>query len=322
MFAPNAVNTILIRPNRMMNPKTNDRYRKFGTYLKEKFGTKVYKITLDADFSCPNRDGTLSTRGCIFCDESGSFSNAHSSLLSIKEQVQTAINNLPKRFHAQKFLAYFQAYSNTYGPLGRLKEVYDDAFSDERVVGISIGTRPDCVNEEKIKLISTYKNPWIEFGLQSIHNKTLKLINRGHDFECFLGAYELSKQYGIKVCAHVILGLPGETEDDMLETAKTLAKLRIDGVKFHVLTVLKNTPLYYMHKSAPLNLLTEDEYCNILCDFLEILPKETTIQRTAGTGLVSELVAPLWVKNKFETQNKIERFLRERNSYQGIKFTP
>lgn len=303
-----------------MNQKTKDRYYKFSSYLKEKFGTKVYKITLDADFSCPNRDGTISNKGCIFCDDGGSFSKAHSSLLPIKEQVETAIENLPKRFHAKAFLAYFQAFSNTYAPYERLKKVYDEAFVDERVVGISIGTRPDCVDEEKIKLISAYKNPWIEYGLQTVHDKTLKLINRGHSYKCFYDAYKLTKKYGIKVCVHVILGLPFETKADMLETAKALADLKVDGVKFHVLTVLKNSPLYFMYKNSPFKLLSEDEYCDILCDFLEILPPNTTIQRTAGTGLVSELEAPLWVKNKFETQNKIEKFLKERNTYQGAKY--
>lgn len=303
-----------------MKQKTKDRYYKFGSYLEEKFGTKVYKITLDAEFSCPNRDGTISNKGCIFCDETGSFSCAHSSKLTIKEQVQTAINNLPKRFHAKKFIAYFQAYSNTYAPIQKLKQVYDDAFSDNRVVGISIGTRPDCIDEEKVKLISAYKNPIVEFGLQTIHDKTLKLINRGHNYQCFLDAYNLCKKYGIEVCAHVILGLPNETYEDMIETARELARLKIDGVKFHVLTVLKNAPLYKMYIEKPFKLLSEDEYCNILCDFLEILPPNTSIQRTAGTGLVSELVAPMWVKNKFETQNKIERFLSERNTYQGAKY--
>lgn len=304
----------------MMNQKTSERYRKFSSYLTEEFGTKVYKITLYADFSCPNRDGTISNQGCIFCDESGSFSMAHSSKLAIEEQVKTAIENLPKRFHAKKFLAYFQAYTNTYAPLSYLKEVYDSAFCDDRVVGISIGTRPDCVDEEKIKLISSYKSPWLEFGLQTSHDRTLKLINRGHDYQCFVDSFKLAKKYGIKVCAHLILGLPDETKEDMIETGKRLAGLGIDGVKFHVLTVLKNAPLYEMYKKSPFKLLSEDEYCNILCDIIEILPPHTVIQRTAGTGLVSELYEPKWVKNKFETQNKVDRFLNERNTYQGIKF--
>ena len=305
-----------------MNQKTKNRYYKFSTYLEEKFGTKVYKITLDAAFSCPNRDGTISNKGCIFCDETGSFSNGEYSILPIKEQVQAAISKLPKRYGAKKFIAYFQAYSNTYAPVDKLKPIYDDAFSDSRVIGISIGTRPDCVDEEKIKLISAYKNPWIEFGLQSIHDGTLKFINRGHDFNCFLKSYELCKKYGIKVCAHVILGLPNETKSDMLETAKVLSKLHIDGIKFHALTVLKNTPLHKMYNEGKIKLLSEYEYCDILCDFLEILPPDTVIQRTAGTGLLKGHVAPEWIKYRFKTQNKIDEFLEKRNSYQGMKFIP
>ena len=243
-----------------MKRKTKDRYYKFGSYLEEKFGTKVYKITLDAEFSCPNRDGTISNKGCIFCDEAGSFSCAHSSKLTIKEQVQTAINNLPKRFHAKKFIAYFQAYSNTYAPIQKLKQVYDDAFSDDRVVGISIGTRPDCIDEEKVKLISTYKNPIVEFGLQTIHDKTLKLINRGHNYQCFLVAYNLCKKYDIEVCAHVILGLQNETYEDMMDTARALARLKIDGVNYHVLPVLHNAHLYKLDCEKPLTLLSADEY--------------------------------------------------------------
>ncbi len=303
-----------------MNTKINTRYYKFSKYLEEKFGTKVYKITLDAGFSCPNRDGTISSEGCIFCDEQGSFSLSHSSLLPIREQVKEAIRNLPARYNAKKFLAYFQAYTNTYGSLNFLKKTYDEAFSDDRIVGISIGTRPDCVDIKKIKLISTYPNPWIEYGLQSVHNKTLKLINRGHDFETFLRSYELTKKFDIKVCVHVILGLPDETYDDMIQTALTLQKLRPDGVKFHVLTVLRGTKLHELYLQNKLKLMSEDEYCNILCDFLELLPPDTTIHRTAGTGLIDELIAPLWVKNKFETQNKIDLFLFERQTHQGFKY--
>lgn len=301
-----------------MNNRDN-RYYKFSKYLEEKFGTKVYKITLDAAFSCPNRDGTISNKGCIFCDNTGSFSNSYSKL-PIKEQVYAAIENLPKRYNAKKFISYFQAYTNTYAPIEILKKVYDDATIDDRIVGISIGTRPDCIDEDKIKLISTYKNPWIEFGLQSVHEKSLKFINRGHDYNCFLSAYELCKKYNIKVCVHVILGLPDETKDDMLKTACELAKLKIDGVKFHMLTILKNSPLYEIYKEKPFYLLSEDEYLDILCDFLEILPADTTIHRTAGTGFLMGHVAPEWIKNRFKTQNKLDRFLKERNTYQGKKY--
>ena len=172
---------------------TDKRYNQYSAHLKNKFGVKVYKITLDAGFSCPNRDGTISTGGCIFCDEGGSFSQAHSNLLSIEEQVEEGIKTLSQRFKAQKFMSYFQAYSNTYKPVNELENIYNSALNHPDIVGISIGTRPDCVDGEKIKLISSYKDDyytWIEYGLQSIHNKTLKRINRGHDFECFFKAYE------------------------------------------------------------------------------------------------------------------------------------
>lgn len=296
------------------------RYFTFNNYLYEKFGKKVYKITLDAGFSCPNRDGTISSGGCIFCDESGSFSQAHSSRLSVKEQVQTAIDNLPKRFRAELFLAYFQAFSNTYAPVDVLKKVYDDAFLDPRVVGISIGTRPDCVDKEKLSLIASYKNPWLELGLQSAHDKTLQLINRGHNFKCFENAYTLAKAAGIRVCVHIILGLPGETPKDMLKTARILSNMGVDGIKIHTLTVLQNTPLAKMHAAEPISLLSEDEYCNLVCDIIEVLPPDTTIHRVGGSGLSTTLIAPLWARNKFETMNKIDRILWERNTRQGAKY--
>lgn len=296
------------------------RYFTFNDYLFKTFGKKVYKLTLDAGFSCPNRDGTISSGGCIFCDESGSFSMAHSSHLSIEEQVKTAIENLPKRFKAELFLAYFQAFSNTYADIKILEKTYNAAFCDDRVVGISIGTRPDCLDSNKLDLISSYKNPWLELGLQSAHDKTLKLINRGHNYKTFEDAYFLAKKKGIKVCVHIILGLPGETPQDMLKTARVLSNLEIDGIKLHVLTVLENTPLAKIYSANPFKLLTEDEYCNLVCDIIEILPKSTTIHRVGGSGLSTTLIAPLWARNKFETMNKIDRILWERDTYQGEKY--
>lgn len=247
---------------------------------------------------------------------------AHSSRLSIKEQVKTAIENLPKRFKAKAFLAYFQAFSNTYADIKTLKNTYDDAFCDPRVVGISIGTRPDCLDSEKLDLIASYKNPWLELGLQSAHDKTLRLINRGHDYKTFEKAYLLAKQKGIKVCVHIILGLPEETPQDMLKTARILSNLGVDGIKLHALTVLENTPLAKMYAENPIPLLSEDEYCSLVCDIIEIMPPETTIHRVGGSGLSTSLIAPLWARNKFETMNKIDRILWERNTYQGIKFNP
>ncbi len=295
-------------------------YYSFSDYLKEKFGEKVYKITLDAGFSCPNRDGTISSGGCIFCDESGSFSKAHSSALDIRSQVKTGIDTLSQRFGANKFIAYFQAYTNTYAPVEKLKEIYDSAFCNEKIVGISIGTRPDCIDEEKLNLIAQYKNPWLELGLQSTHNETLKKINRGHDYECFLHSYKLAKERGIKVCVHMVLGLPGENKDLIRQSAKRLAKLGIDGIKLHMLTVLEDAPLAKIYKKEPFELFTMEQYCEIVCDFLEILPPNTTIHRLAGSGYSKTLIAPKWINNKFETLNLIDDIFIKRKTQQGSGF--
>ena len=301
---------------------TDKRYNQFSAYLKNKFGTKVYKITLDAGFSCPNRDGTISTGGCIFCDDGGSFSQAHSNKLSIQKQVETGIETLSARFKAEKFMAYFQAYSNTYKPVNELEKIYKSALCNDKIVGISIGTRPDCVDNEKLNLIASFKNnyeTWIEYGLQSIHDKTLKKINRGHDFDCFLRAYEKTKEKGIKVCAHVIFGL-WETHDEIIQTAQKLAELKVDGVKIHMLCALKNTLLASMYEKGEINFMNEDEYVNLVCDFLEYLPKTTSIHRLAGNGLSKDLIAPQWLGAKFDCLNKIDKEFLNRNSYQGSKY--
>ena len=301
---------------------TDKRYNQYSAHLKNKFGVKVYKITLDAGFSCPNRDGTISTGGCIFCDEGGSFSQAHSNLLTVEKQVEEGIKTLSQRFKAQKFMSYFQAYSNTYKPVNELENIYNSALNHPDIVGISIGTRPDCVDEEKIKLISSYKDDyytWIEYGLQSIHNKTLKRINRGHDFDCFLKAYEKTKEAGINVCVHVIFGL-WETHDEIMQTAQKLAELNVDGVKIHMLCALENTKLSQIYKEGGIEFMNEDEYVQTVCDFLEYLPDTTTIHRLAGNGLSTELIAPKWLSKKFDCLNKIDKEFIKRNTYQGIKF--
>jgi len=300
--------------------ETNKRYNQYSAHLKQKFGVKVYKVTLDAGFSCPNRDNTISTDGCIFCDDGGSFSQAHSNLLSVEEQLEVGIETLSTKFKAKKFMSYFQAYSNTYKPVNELEKIYKSALKHPDIVGISIGTRPDCVDREKLRLISGFKDDyytWIEYGLQSIHDKTLKAINRGHDFDCFLRAYEMAKEAGINICAHVILGLPGETKEDMLKTAEKLAELKVDGVKIHMLCALQGTKLSEMYEKGKISFMSEDEYLNTVCDFLEILPPETTIHRLAGNGLKKNLIAPLWLGKKWDALNKIDRELERRNSYQG-----
>ena len=301
---------------------TNKRYNQYSQFLKNKFGAKVYKITLDAGFSCPNRDGTISTKGCIFCDDSGSFSNAHSNILSIQDQVETGVQTLKKRFKAEKFMSYFQAYTNTYKPVNELEKIYKSALNHKDVVGLSIGTRPDCIDDEKLELISDISKDyytWIEYGLQSIHNKTLKRINRGHDYDCFLRAYEKTKEKGINVCAHIIIGM-WETREEIMQTAQELARLNVDGIKIHMLCALQGTKLAQMYENGEIDFCTMEDYTYLLCDILEILPPQTTIHRLAGNGHRFTLVAPDWMGAKFECLNLLDREFLRRNSYQGTKY--
>lgn len=297
------------------------RYNAFSEHLKQKFGAKVYKITLDAGFSCPNRDGTISNSGCIFCDDSGSFSQAHSNRLSIEEQVNVGAETLKTRFGAQKFMSYFQAFTNTYKPVEELEKIYTASLNHPDIVGLSIGTRPDCVDNEKLKLISSFAPDyytWVEYGLQSVHDKTLLKINRGHDYKCFLDAYEKTKNSGVNVCLHIILNL-FETYEEMMQTAKTIAKLEPDGVKIHMLCALEGTKLAQMYQNGEIEFMSQDEYVSTVCDFLEYLPPKTTIHRLAGNGLRTELVAPRWIGKKLDTLNRIDREFLARNSRQGSK---
>ena len=301
---------------------TNKRYNRFSDHLRNKFGTKVYKVTLDAGFTCPNRDGTISDEGCIFCDGGGSFSQLYPNNISIKEQLDLGITLSKEKYKAEKFLAYFQAFTNTYKPVNELKEIYDSALSHEDVIGINIGTRPDCVEDEKLDLIADYTKKyytWLEFGLQSIHEKSLNFINRGHSFETFCKALKESQKRNINVCAHVILGLPNETKEDMLETARVLGDLGVNGVKIHLLCVLNNTRLVKLYYQGKIPMMEEDEYVETACDFLELLPPEVTIHRLAGNGLKPNMLAPAWLSKKFVVLNKIDKLLEERSSWQGSK---
>ena len=299
------------------------RYNAFSDFLRQKFGAKVYKVTIDAGFSCPNRDGTLSDKGCLFCDESGSFSQTHSGLLSIPKQIESEMEFLSKRFKAEKYMSYFQAYSNTYKPVKELEKIYKQSLEHPDIVGISIGTRPDCVDDEKLSLINSFTPDyytWIEYGLQTANDKTLKKINRGHDYDCFLRAYEKTRKYsGINICVHVIMNL-FETYEEMMYTAKKVAELEPDGVKIHMLCVLENTKLEKIYNQGKLKLMTEDEYVSVVCDFLEQLPPTTTIHRLAGNGLRTKLVEPRWIGRKLDTMNRVTWELERRGTRQGSKF--
>jgi hypothetical protein len=235
----------------------------------------------------------------------------------VREQLKKRIAYLKETKGAKKFIAYFQAFSNTYAPLGTLRARYDEALSFDEIVGLSIGTRPDAIDEERLELIGSYKRRyevWIEYGLQSVHNKTLSLLNRRHSYEDFLRAVGMTKEFGIPICAHVILGLPGETRDDMLKTAGELKRLEIEGVKIHLLHVLRGSALERSYRNGEIKLLSQDEYVALVCDFIENLSPKTIIQRLTGEGPRSHHIAPEWALDKMGTLNKIIECLKERKA--------
>jgi len=299
------------------------RYRDYNTYLREIFGERVQKISLDAGLGCPNRDGTISEAGCIFCDSRGSGTGAMINHgLSIDEQVKRGCRSAERRYGAKKFIAYFQSFTNTYAPVPTLKGLYDQALEHPGMVGLSVGTRPDCVNEEVLRFLSSYQRNylvWIEYGLQSTHDSTLSGINRGHDAACFEKSTTMADDFGLNVCAHIILGLPGETREMMIETALFLAERPIKGVKIHLLYVVKDTPLAVLYERGAYRCLEREEYIELVADFLELLPPAMVIQRLTGDPIKTELVAPLWAKDKMENLNLIKQRLEERDTWQGKK---
>ncbi len=303
--------------------KRSIRYRDLNSSLRAEFGGRVQKIVVDAGFSCPNRDGHISTRGCIFCNSKGSGSGAFRAGKTITEQIEEGKIRLARRYKAKMFLAYFQAFTNTYGSLDHLKRTYDEALSVEGIVGLSIGTRPDCMDREKAHLMMNYaknKLVWIEYGMQSVHDRTLKVIRRGHNFKCFQNAVELTQNSNVKICTHVILGLPGESKKEMLETAKIISDMGIHGVKIHLLYVIKNTQLADMYRSGNYRCLSREEYIDIVCNFLELLPEDMIIQRLTGDPHPDELIAPTWSLEKSSNLNLIKKALEKRDSYQGKRY--
>ena len=296
------------------------RYRDLNSYLRNIYGVRVQKISVDAGMTCPNRDGALGRSGCIYCNARGSGTGAFSEGQSITEQLEKGKDFLGRRYKAKKFLAYFQSYSNTYAPVEILKRLYDEALSVEGIIGLSIGTRPDLASDAVLDLIASYTKDhliWLEFGLQSSHDKTLQFINRGHDFACFRDAVERAQKRGILVCVHVILGLPEETADDMNLTAERLAAFPIDGVKLHLLYVVKGTKLHELYLENRYQCLTREEYAERVCDFLERMPDSVVVQRITGDPHPEELAAPEWSLDKRAALDAIMETFEKRGSYQG-----
>jgi len=299
--------------------KNSKRYYDLKSYWRNLFGCNVHKLSIDAGFTCPNRDGHVATGGCIYCDGRGSRLRQLGALPSITAQIQTS-----KKYyagHADKFIAYFQTFTNTYAPCDHLKRCYDEALSQPDVIGLSIGTRPDCLAPETISLLKQYADDyhvWIELGLQSVHDKTLQFINRGHDFQQFLDAVSNLAGSKLNICVHIIIGLPGESDDDVLKTARTLAALPINGIKIHSLLALDGTIMGDMYKKGSIPMISKEKYVALVADVLEILPPTMVIQRLTADGYRDIFLAPAWAGNKLDVLNSINREMECRNSYQGI----
>jgi len=295
----------------------------YSTYLKQRFGGRVHKISIDAGFGCPNREGGRETHGCLFCDPGGSGAVGIERDEPIPVQIERAKELMRRKYRAKYFIAYFQPFSNTFAPVEVLRNCYDQALAVDDVVGLAVGTRPDCLPPETLDLLAGYHRQtyfWLELGLQTIHNKTLDFLNRGHDYQCFLDAYQQAKQRGIRVCVHLILGLPGESREDILATAEEMARLRIDGVKLHLLHVLEGTPLGELYKQGQVPMFEMQEYVELAVDVIERLSPETLIQRLTGDGPRHILLAPLWSMNKWEVLNAIDAELEKRGTLQGGRY--
>lgn len=300
-----------------------DLYYNYNAYLQKRFGCRVYKIAVDAGFTCPNRDGTKGVNGCIFCDERGSSALVHPLNTSIKDQILKNIDFRQKKFKSKKFIIYFQSFTNTYAPPDILKKIYDEAlFAHPDICGISIATRGDSVDQEKLELIASYKKKFpfvsIEYGLQTIHDKTLIAINRCETHQDFLNAYNLTSKLNIDIITHVILGLPNESREEILQTADFIASHKIQGVKIHLLVALKGTRLAEKFIKKEWHPLSFVEYVQLTADFLERLPPHVPILRLSGNGHPFQNIAPHWIIDyRKEVREAIQNELKKRGSWQG-----
>jgi len=298
-------------------------YYSLSDYLKNEFGTKVYKIALDAGCTCPNRDGTLGTRGCIFCSEGGSGDFAADRSLSVGCQIESAKERVKSKAGTGKYIAYFQNYTNTYAPVPYLENIFMQAITHPDIVALSVATRPDCLPGEVLDLLhrlSLIKPVWVELGLQSIHPASSRLIRSGFDLSCFDEAVLHLRAAGVKIIVHLILGLPGETRSDMLASIDYIARQPVDGVKLQLLHVLKNTDLALLYKQGGFEVMTMPEYIDLLAACIERLPSGMVIHRLTGDGPKSLLIAPLWSANKREVLNTIRREFTQRDVQQGRHF--
>ncbi len=301
----------------------NKRYNTQDNYLKARFGCKIAKISLNGGFTCPNRDGTKGVGGCIYCSESGSGDFAGNPADSIRKQFECIKSGIDKKWKNAKYMPYFQAGTNTYAPLSVLREKFEAALALDNVIGLSIASRPDCIENDTLNYLAelsrrTYLT--VELGLQSVHDRTGEIINRCCSYAEFLDCYKRLSEKGINVCVHLINGLPGESRDMMLESAERVAALRPHSVKLHMLHIIKGTVCEKMYNEGKVQCFELSEYVNLICDQLELLPYETVIQRITGDGARDTLVAPLWSVKKFDVINGVDKEMARRNAFQGDKF--
>ncbi len=296
------------------------RYNSLNNYLKTKYGCKVYKLSISSGLSCPNRDGTISTGGCIFCSNGGSGDFATSHLLSVTEQIELAKDKVASKIKDGKYIAYFQSFTNTYGDIDYLEKIFSEAINHPDIVGISIGTRPDCLGPDILKLLeklNKIKPIWIELGLQTIHEKTAEYINRGYTLNVFDKAVSDLNKINIDIIVHLIVGLPFETPDDIIESVKYVASKNIAGIKIQLLHVLKNTPLEKEYLNNKFSVLSMEEYVDIIAECLKYIPPNIVIHRLTGDGPKSILIAPQWSADKKRVINYINKRFDELDIYQG-----
>ncbi len=299
------------------------RYKSLNYFLRDKFNEKVFKISLDGGFSCPNRDGTISNGGCIFCSERGSGDFAGERDSSIEEQFISIKEIMNKKWKDGKYIAYFQAYTNTYAPVEELRRKYTEAIKQEGVVAIAIATRPDCLPEEVLDLLEEINKKtylWVELGLQTCKDETASIINRGYKLPVFEKALKDLRKRGIDVVVHCIFGLPGENKEDMLGTIKYLSNLDIQGIKLHLLHLMKDTPLEKLYNRGELEFLSQEEYINLICEAITLLPDSIVIHRLTGDAPRESLIGPMWSLKKWEVLNSIDKKLKDEELYQGLYY--
>lgn len=301
----------------------NKRYHTWNYYLRQKFGEKIFKVSLNAGFTCPNVDGTLGYGGCIYCSREGSGDFAGNPNDNLRKQFDEIKTMMLKKWPNAKYIGYFQAFTNTYAPLEVLKERYETVLGFEDVIGLSISTRPDCLPDDVVDYLAELNertNLWVELGLQTIHDETSEIINRGHTYQDFLDGFKKLKDRNIKTVVHIINGLPGEDKEMMMQTAKAVADMGADGIKIHLLHIIKDTPLRDFLNNGQIVPMEQEEYINLVCDQLEILPEEMVIHRLTGDGKRDELLAPLWSLKKWEVLNRIDDEMKRRGTFQGSKY--